>query len=288
MQSWDDARFFLAVCRAGSFTGAARVLGVEQSTVSRRVAGLEAGLGQRLFERSGAALVLTELGHRILPHAEQLEAHTLAMQELADGQTRGVSGRVRLATTPALAAWVVTPLLAELAAQHEGLMLEVLTGTRTLELGRLEADLALRFMRPPSGELMVRRIASLETCVLVRHDRLQQAEAGQLDWLIADPDLGDSPEGDFLRARLGSAARWKTNDYTLQVEWLRAGLGAAVVPRALMARFPELVEWRLGWPQPPTLELFLATPRSLRGVARVSAVWEALEVGVPRTLDLQF
>jgi DNA-binding transcriptional LysR family regulator len=182
---------------------------------------------------------------------------------------------------------VVTPLLAELAAQHEGLMVEVLTGTRTLELGRLEADLALRFTRPRAGELVVRRVASLETCVLVRHDRLQLAEAGALDWIIADPELGDSPEGDFLRARLGTPARWKTNDYMLQVEWLRAGLGAAVVPRVLMQRFPELVEHRLDWPQPPTLELFLATPRSLRALARVSAVWDALEVGLPRVLSLQ-
>jgi DNA-binding transcriptional LysR family regulator len=281
MESWDDMRFFLAVCRAGTFTGAGKALGVEQSTVSRRVAALEEGLGHKVFERVGSALVLTELGAGLIAHAEQVEAQVVAMRELADGQTRGVSGRVRVATTSSLATWVVAPLLAEVMAAHEGLSVEVLTGSRSLDLARREAELALRFVRPGAGDLLVKRVAELETCVVAQRgyvERMGSApELGRIDWIMVDPDGAQAPEEAFLRSRVRGSARWQTNDYMLQVEWLRMGLGAAVVPRALVRLFPELVVWELGLGSGPTLELFLATPRPLRELPRVRVVWEALE-----------
>lgn len=288
MESWDDARYFLAVCRAGTFTAAARALGVEQSTVSRRVAALEVGLGQRVFERAGSALTLTALGEALIPHAEQLEAQVVAMRTLADGQARGVEGLVRVATTAALAEWLVTPCLMEVMAAHEGLSVQVLTGVHTLELARLEADIALRFARPKAGELVARKAGELETCVVAHRDYVASVggELERASWIVVEPEAGPRPEAAFVRARLSKRARWQTNDYALQVEWLRQGLGAAVVPSLLTQRFEELVCWpgaRL--PEPaPVLELFLVTPKTLRSLPRIDVVWRALERGLARWL----
>lgn len=283
MESWDDARYFLAVCRAGTFTAAARVLGVEQSTVSRRVAALEAGLGQRVFERAGSALTLTALGEALIPHAEQLEAQIVAMRTLADGQVRGVEGLVRVATTAALAEWLVTPCLMEVMAAHEGLSVQVLTGVQTLDLARLEADMALRFARPRAGELVARKVGELETCVIAHRDYIAGV-GGELEraaWIVVEPEAGPGPEAAFVRARLSQRARWQTNDYALQVEWLRQGVGAAVAPALLTRRFPELVCWPgASTQEAPVLELFLVTPKTLRGLPRIDVVWRALERGV--------
>ena len=281
MEDWDDARFFLAVCRAGSFTGAARRLGVKQSTVSRRVAALEAALGHQLFERSGPSLTLTTLGQAMLPHAQAQEAQAQAMRELAQQEGAGVAGLVRLATTSTLATWAVTPRLAPLLAKHEALRVEVLTGDRSLDLARREADLALRFVRPSAGELVTARVGTLPTCVMAREDVIRRALQGgegleSLTWLVFSADVPYSPEDAWVRQHVSASPRLLTNDLHVQVEWARLGLGAAVLPRALTSVFPELRPWPLEVEALPTLELILAAPRSLHKLPRVRAVWELL------------
>jgi DNA-binding transcriptional LysR family regulator len=97
---WDDVRFLLAVLRAGSFTAAARLLGTDQSTVSRRIASLEASLGVALFERTRRAPLPTEAARELRDAAARIEAEFVRFCDDAVGiKSQSVSGRVRVATT---------------------------------------------------------------------------------------------------------------------------------------------------------------------------------------------
>ena len=158
--NWNDIRFFLAVARAGSLSGAATALGTSVSRVSRRVAALEADLGVALFRRSLDGYRPTDEGRALVPRAEALEGAAAALEGVAPS----AGGHVRLATSENLALHVVAPALRGFAGDHPGITLEILTGPRTIDLPRSEADLALRFTRPASGNVKVRRLARMACC----------------------------------------------------------------------------------------------------------------------------
>lgn len=136
---WNDLRYFLSAAREGSLAGAARALGVEHTTVGRRLTALERALGAPLVVRAPAGLRLTLLGQKLLPLAA----------ELAEGVERARAivamerSRVRLAV-PSGFSRLFAPELARLAASAPGLALELSSGARPVDLSRGEADLAVR------------------------------------------------------------------------------------------------------------------------------------------------
>lgn len=274
---WDDLALLLAVARAGSFTSAARQLGIEQSTVSRRVQGLEEALGVTLFERRAKQSVLTPVGERLLRRAEAVEAEVQAFTDEARGTERDVRGRVRLALTESVAAYAVLPrVLPILRKEHPELSLELLTSYGVADLGHREAEIALRFFRPRSGDLVTSRIVTMQTAWLA-HRRLCKRAREKLDFIGVHLEGLKTPEEVFLDKHIGKKPWLVTSSYMTQVEAVRAGLGVALVPRSLKRVDPNLVELDLGTPQGPVLELWLVAPRSLRKVPRIDAVWSLLE-----------
>jgi DNA-binding transcriptional LysR family regulator len=130
---WNDLRYFLAVYRAGSSSAAARALGVQHTTVGRRLAALEAGLGTSLFTRTPTGLTPTSAAADILNLAEAAETSVLAIERQARSTDAQLSGRVRLTTSDAFAGFFVRHLDA-LYAEHPALQVEVLTGNRNFDL----------------------------------------------------------------------------------------------------------------------------------------------------------
>lgn len=277
---WDDFRIFLAASRADSFTAAARAERIEQSTVSRRVAQLERSLGAPLFDRTPSGPRLTDLGLRLAAHAERIESEVLALVDVASGHERAVEGRVALALTESLSIHIVVPhVLPALRTAHPALEVTLLTSYRAADLLHREADLALRFFRPRHGDLVAKRVATLQTAVLANrgyaHRRRRQPD--RFAWIgLSAPGL-TAPEGDWFDAHVGVAPAIRTNSYLTQVEMVRAGLGVAVLATSLLKLDPDLVIVELDLPTPPTLELWLVAPRSIRDVPRVAAVWTAVE-----------
>ena len=153
---WNDLRYLLALARQKTLAGAARELGVEHSTVSRRIAALEATLGAKVFSRTPEGFVLTEAGQQVLPLAEQAEVALQAIERRAkeDGK---IAGTVKLATSEILARFLIDRLRA-LRARHPGLVIEVLVGNQPVDLARREADLAVRAMRTDNPDLLVRKL----------------------------------------------------------------------------------------------------------------------------------
>lgn len=277
---WDDIRVLLAVLREGSFSGAAAVLGVEQSTVSRRVAALEAALGAVLFDRTPGGPRATELALRLRAAAERMEAELSSLIDLSASMTEQLEGRVRLAVTSSFAVQIVIPyVLPALRTQYPGLHVDLIVDERAADLTQREADLALRFFRPVEGDLLARRIAQLPTAPLA-HRAYAEGRPRTLaafEWITMELAQGQSSfDGAYLAAHGKVAPLMISTSHLVQIEAVRAGLGAALLVRALRQLYPELIELDLGLPPGPIVELWLVAPRTLASVPRVRAVWDFL------------
>lgn len=286
---------FLAVLREGSFSAAARALEVEQSTVSRRIAALEQELSVLLFDRAREGLRPTELSVRMQARAELIEAQVWELADALRGDAQAIEGTVKLALTDSFAVQVVIPrLLGELRELYPGLRVELLGSDVSADLSRREADMALRFYRPTSGDLVAKRLARLPLAVLAHKRYLARLRGTQrkgarggtapvalkpsaLDWIsVRLPGLAPL-DGDYLARQVRAEPRLTVSSHIAQVEAVRAGLGVALLTRALQRLDRNLVEVELGLPTGPPVELWLVCPRALRSVPRIAAVWELLE-----------
>lgn len=285
---WDDLRYFLAVWRQGSFTAAATALGVEQSTVSRRIAALEEALGGLLFDRTREGPQPTALAQEVSPLAERTESEARRVHEVSQGKAREVEGVVRLALVESFAVQLLIPeLLGDLLLAHPRLRLDLLTSERTAELGSREADLALRFYRPTDGDLVARKLASLPRAVLAHREyiRGRRRQPERLDWIVLALAGAMSEDERYVAEHAGVPPRLRCTGHLAQVEAVNAGLGVAVLTKVLRRYLPALTEVKLPLPEPGPVELWLVAPRALRRVARVAAVWDFLEVRLPARLS---
>src|SRR5690348_15260305 len=158
---WYDVRFFLAVARAGSLSGAARLLGVGHVTVGRRIALFEKRLGVTLLNRTPDGFTVTSAGDAILRQCMAMENAALDLERIAAGRDSLVAGSVRVTTTESLAYQVVAPAIAMLRLAHPGLQVDLVAGVRSLDIARRDADLAVRFARPSASDLICRKLGEV-------------------------------------------------------------------------------------------------------------------------------
>jgi DNA-binding transcriptional LysR family regulator len=157
---WNDLRYFLAVARAGTLAGAARVLAVRHTTVGRRIEALEAALGTALFNRTPDGFALTEAGGEIRTLAEEAERAALAIERRVGGNDERIAGVVRVTASDGFSGFLVRHLAA-LGERHPSLTVDVLTGNRFFDLTRGEADIAVRIAGTgDAAELMCRRVGA--------------------------------------------------------------------------------------------------------------------------------
>lgn len=278
IERWDDVRVFLQAARSGSFSAAAKVEGIEQSTMSRRIAALEANVGQPLFLRHRTGLTLTDLGQRLLRRAEQTEAEMWGFADEADGQERAITGVVRLALTESMAIHVVVPFVLPLLRERFPLVrLDLHTGYRNVDLGLREADLALRFARPSEPSLVIKRLAQMPTAVLASASYAEGRAYEDLDWIRLGMAGIQAPESDWFDSNISDVPVMTTNSYLTQVAMVRAGLGVGVLTRLLLRIDPKLVVVELDMPKPPPIDLWLVSHADRRRIPRIDAVWALLE-----------
>src|ERR1700758_765614 len=144
MIDWDDVRYFLAVARGGSVRAAAERLGVNHSTVLRRIAQLEKRLGAQMFEKLPSGYRLTDAGEEVLEFAEQMEASSNQLATRVLGRDQSIGGLLRVTLAPPLASHLLMPDFAEFARLHPEIEMEILSFERPVSLTNREADVAIR------------------------------------------------------------------------------------------------------------------------------------------------
>jgi len=269
LDGWDDLRVLLAAVRAGSVTEAARRLGLDQTTVTRRLRSFESRMGQRLLERVKGGVVLTPVGEAFVAAAEDMEGRVLALEREVAG-TGDLRGPLRF-TLPELLAHAWMPALVAFARAHPNVQLELVTTYQVMSLNRREADVALRMVQHPPEHLVGRRLSAVALAAYVHRD-LADLPRTEMPWIawdrLADPEGRDAARRQATG--IGGPVVVSVTDYMTLLEALRAGAGAADIPCITGDREPSLV--RVSAPRVTDNRLWLLTHADLRKSARVRAL----------------
>jgi DNA-binding transcriptional LysR family regulator len=278
---WDDIRIFLAVYRQHTLGSAANRLGLDTSTVSRRLSALEDDLGERLFDRTREGLAPSRAAERVLAAAEAMEAAHARLTRDASDVERLAEGVVRISTAPGLASSFIAPVLPRLRKKYPRITVELDAHVAPRDLTRHEADIAVRSVRSHGAELITTKlvtapwVAGAAPRVAAKLGRLTSWDAAS--WIQWDRDLASLPAAKWVAQHVTDIAL-RTSDFPTQLVAARAGLGILLVPvpylepSGLVAidYAPALA------PAWPSDDLWLVGHRVLRDVPRVAAVWDFL------------
>lgn len=156
--NWDDAKYFLGVARSGQMLGAAKLLGVSQAKLSRRITSLEKSLDCRLFERSTSGCTLTTDGAALLEIATRVETEFTRARTAIKGQESHVSGTIRIGAPDGFGVHFLSPRLGLMSERFPDLNIQLVPVPRSFSLSQREADIAVMVGRPTKGRLRVRKL----------------------------------------------------------------------------------------------------------------------------------
>lgn len=280
---WDDLQIFLAVCDAGSLSGAARSLKVSQPTLSRRVAELEYALGETLFVRKNQGVVLTKTGIRLLPAAQGMAQWATEANRSLDAKSSPVSGRVRITTAPAYAFDFLAPFAETLKRKHPQITLEVLTSMEHLNLSRGEADIALWRQPSDDPDLIALDELLFPIGAYASRDYAQTLPAKydfhELDWIAwASKHEMVSPNPELAARIPDFRPAFTSDDYSVQVAACQAGVGAMILlkPSHRLRRPGDLVELNLKLPPALRAPLTIICHKRMVDLPKVRTVVDLL------------
>lgn len=247
---WDNLRAFLAVARTGRVAAAARRLGVRHTTVSRQLAALETQLESPLFYRTAAGYQLTPAGETILANAEAMEQAAVTIGARVRERIGRLQGRVRIAMAPEFASHWLSRHLTAFRRRYPDISLQVLVGTRTLDLSRGEAELAVRTPRPHQLGLITSRLATTTLSLYAsrefigrRRVRITDVESARdVPLLVYTPSLQLLQHAEWFQPVLEAGdVVLETNGTHALLEAARASAGVAVLPRFVARQYEDLV-----------------------------------------------
>lgn len=280
---WDHWRFFAALAHTGTLAGAARSLGVEHSTVARRIQALEKQLGLPLFVRQAGGHQLSAAGRQLLP---QVQAMAQAAQQLARATPCGsaaldaVAGLVRVGATEGLGVQLLAQPLAQLAQRHPQLCIDLLALPRRMQLSRREADIVISLERPQRGAVVVRQLARYhlylygERQYLARRPLVRSSDdLRHHQFVDYVDDLLFSQELQLLRQLYKPAQHlFRSTSIAAQYEAVRTGAGLAVLPAFVADRDPLL---QRVLPEQARFErtFWMSMPQEYKDLPRIQTVW---------------
>jgi DNA-binding transcriptional LysR family regulator len=285
--SWDDLRYVLAIARAGNLRAAASALGVNHSTMFRRLATLERALGSKLFERLVGGYRPTESGQTLIEVAERMEAEAIALDRDLTGRDTRLIGRLRVTASETLAFLVLTDEIARFRVAQPGIIVDLMVENRVLDLSRREADVALRATRPKAGDLFGRKLAEIRWALyasqayLAAHPAPRRLDQLDRHAIIGWSETSPSTLAAAWLARIVPDApiAFRSSGFINQMIAVKAGLGIAVLPCYLAE--PEAGVRRVLSPIDCLVtELWLITHRSLKDTARVRVFMDFIANGV--------
>jgi DNA-binding transcriptional LysR family regulator len=247
--NWDDVRFFLSVARTGQFLAAARKLGVNHATLSRRVTALEQALKAQLFIRSTTGCDLTEAGRRFLLSAERMETEMLSVQASLGHVDTTVSGTVRIGAPDGFGVSFLAPRMGKLIARHPELKIQLVPVPRSFSLSQREADVAITIERPEQGRLVSGKLVDYSLGLYCSKDYAQECglpdsvdalrahrRIGYVDDLIFSPSLNFT--GEVMR---NWDAAFEVSSAIGQTEAVRSGAGIGILHDYIAAQDVDLI-----------------------------------------------
>jgi len=288
--NWDDLKFFLEVARTRTASSAARRLGVDYTTVSRRIGALEKALGTLLFERSRASgFVLTTEGQHLLGYAEALESTLQTACEQVSGASLALSGHVRIGSTEGFGSYFVAPQLGGFQAIYPNIAIDLLPVPHFISLSRREADIAITLERPERGPYVCSRLCDYALKLyatpgyLDRHPPICQVEdLGRHSFITYVDDLAFSPELLYLEGIVPNASSTlRSTSVVAQYLATLQGRALAILPCFLAGPDARLVEV-LPSEVKVTRQFWLYYREDLRKLKRITLVADYLRACAER------
>lgn len=287
---WSDLRYALAIGRGGSVGAAAQMLGVNATTVQRRLDALERALGARLFDRSRGGYHPTEAGRMVIEQAGRMADQADEIERTVLGRDRELTGPLRLATAFVVMEHLLPQPLAAFTRAYPGIEVEVVENAFLVDLARrhadsaqawsrLEADVALRLSAQVAEHLVGRKLGDSQCRVYALRGApgLPQAVTPlpvllkEAPWIAFERDASARVYDRWMRNHLaGAQVRVRVDIFNAKAAMLRTGIGVGILPTFMQARLPELVPVSDVIPE-LSVPLWMLTHPDLRGTARVRA-----------------
>lgn len=286
---WSDLRHALAIGEGGSVAEAARRLGVNATTVQRRLDALEAGLGARLFERTRSGWHPTEAGRTVLVQARRMADQAEEIERQVQGRDRGLTGVLRLTTAFVAMEHLLPHPLAAFARAYPGIEVEVVENAFLMDLARRppdapggttrQADVALRLSAQVAEHLVGRQLGMTRCKVYALRGAAGLPQAAtplpellrHAPWVAFERDAAGRVYDRWMREHLvPEQVRVRVDIFNAAAAMLRTGIGVAVLPTFMEERLPELVAVSEVIPA-LDVPVWMLTHPDLRGTARVQA-----------------
>lgn len=276
---WDHLRFFLVLARAKTLTNAARLMGVEHSTVARRIQALENALGTQLFKREATGYELTNEGLALVPRVEQMEQSFIQI----DKPHNPLHGRVRIGAPEGFGTAFLARLLAEFSKHYPSLTIDLIPVPKTIKLSHREADIVISIDRPKSGPYIITRLSNyclklyasknyLDENPVIKsiEDLSQHRFVDYIDDLVYSSALYS-----LERLPMQVTACFRSNSILAQQIAVSAGAGLAILPRFIAHEKSELEEV-LSDEIRFTHTFWMLTLVDLQHEPRIKLVWDFL------------
>lgn len=282
MLDWNDLRYLLAVAKHGSTIAAAAGLGVNQSTVQRRLLALGAALGQPTVVRTRAGYALTAFGTALLPQALAVEAAASSLVAEATRLSRETGGHIRI-TCPEPIVQRLTPLIERFQQRHPGFQVELVTSDRYLDLAKGDADIAFR-SGDTDADLIGRKIADSIWAVygsvayLERAGRPNALEGLRFHPLVSlDESMSRHRVVEWLNTVApGAQITARASSILGMIQSVRSGIGLGALPANIADADPGLI--RIFGPVAELARTWkILTPKALRQEPRIVAFFDFIQ-----------
>lgn len=223
--NWDDLRIIAAVRDEGTYAGASARLRIDETTVGRRLARIQRDLGVPLFEAVDGQRRPTRHCEAVLEHIRAMASHVAAIDRIGESEP-GAVGRLRIASTSAVAEELLAPRAQAFLRDNPGLTLQFLTSSENVKLSRWQADLAIRLRKPEKGDFAISKLADMR---LYFFEPAERAENDPIVCVFPD-ELDAIPEAQFLRAKRLANARCVTDNVRIVRTLIQSHRAIGVLP----------------------------------------------------------
>lgn len=296
---WDDLRYVLAVSRAGSASGAAKMLSITYSTMIRRIDAIEEKLHVRLFERLRNGYILTEAGVTLCEVARQCEPLVFAAERRIAGSETRLVGNLRISTASVLAQYLLPSAVTDFRQAHSNIQIEIQTASERVDLSKREVDLALRMSAQVPDYLVGRKLGEIRFRIYSWHTAPFLSQFGKtprplnvlleaLPWIAFEHNQYNRIYDRWFHTNVPlSSIAIRADHFPNTLALLRTGIGVTLLPEFVAYDMPGLIP--LSYPidelQTP---LWLLTHPDLRNSARVRAFMEVVGEALKRLVTRIF